>query len=255
MRTLITILMFATVAVAPAVADDLTLDQVLAKHFEAIGGVEAWKAVPSARISGKMVMGGGQMEAPFTIQFKRPGKARMEFTLQGMTGVQATDGESYWMNMPFMGQTGPEAMPADQAQQFKRQAEFESELIDCKDKGSVVELVGKTEVEGTSMYELKLTREDGDVTHLFLDAEYFVPIRLEGKADVQGNEMEFETVIGDYKEVGGLMFAHSMESRPKGSPVAVQTILIENVELGPELPDDLFSMPVAEPAAKVETKE
>ena len=255
MRTLLTILMLAAVAIAPAAADEMTLDQVLAKHYEAIGGVDAWKALSSARISGKMIMGGGQMEAPFVIQFKRPGKARMEFTIQGMTGVQATDGETYWMNMPFMGQTGPEAMADDQAKQFKRQADLESDLIDWQDKGSTVELIGETEVEGTAVYELKLTREGGDETRLFLDAEYFVPIRMDGKADVQGNTKENETTVGDYKVVVGLIFAHSLESRPKGAPVAAQTTIIENVELGPDLADDLFAMPVVEPAAAPEAKE
>lgn len=239
--------LLAALLVPPATAaDDLDLDTLLDRHFEAIGGKEAWKNVESAEIRGKMILSGGQMEAPFSLRIKRPGKARLEFTLQGMTGVQATDGETYWMVMPFMGQTGPERMADDQAKQFARQAEFDSELIDWKDKGHTVELIGPTEIDGTPVYEILLTRADGDEQRIFLDAEYYVPIRMRSVADAQGMTLEVDTDIGDYKQVGDLLMAHSMESFAKGSDVPMQTVIVESVEFDVDLGDDLFAMPEAE---------
>ena len=100
-------------------AADMTLDEVLAANFEALGGEDKLRAVDSVRMSGTRNMAG--TEAPFTIKMKRPGKIRMEFTMQGMTGVQAYDGETAWMVMPFMGRTDPEEIPADQAKNIAKQ--------------------------------------------------------------------------------------------------------------------------------------
>ena len=73
---------------------DLTVDQILAKHYEAIGGKAAWKNVQAIKQTGKMSMAG--MEAPFTLYNKRPNKLRIEFEIQGMKGMQVFDGTDGW---------------------------------------------------------------------------------------------------------------------------------------------------------------
>jgi len=69
---------------------------------------------------------------------------------------------------------------------------------------------------------------------------------------MQGNEVEFETILSDYKEVDGMMFPHSIESRPKGSPEG-QVITIELIELGVDVSDEMFAMPEVAPAAATGT--
>ncbi len=218
-----------------------TLDEVLAKHYEARGGLEKITAVSSARITGTMSMGGG-MEAPFIWQWKRPNKLRLEFTVQGVTGVQAYDGQTGWMIMPFLGSSDPEKMPGDQLADLREQADFEGELVNWKAKGHQVELLGREKVEGTDAFKLKVVKSNGDVTFVYLDAEYFLEIKGEGKRTLRGQELEFESSIGDYKEVGGLMIPHSMSSRAKGAPVG-QTVTFTKVELDVPLDDSLFAMP------------
>ena len=75
-----------------------------------------------------------------------------------------------------------------------------------------------------------VTKENGDAVTVYLDAEYYVEFKSVEKREVQGNEMEIATVIGDYKEVGGLMFAHSMEVAMGGTHAA-QVITFDKVEL------------------------
>lgn len=222
-------------------AADMTLDELLAAHFEALGGEDNLKAVETAKFTGNMAMGPG-MEVPFSMIFARPLKMRLEFTMQGMTAIQAYDGEIAWSVMPFMGQTEPEIMADDQAKNIKEQADFDGPLMDWKEKGNQVELIGLEETDGTEAYKLKVTMANGDVRHHFLDSEYFITIKQDGKTTVQGNEVEFETILSDYKEVGGLMFPHSIESKPKGAP-AGQVITIELVEVDIEVGDDAFVMP------------
>ncbi|HSO22618.1 MAG TPA: hypothetical protein VLT81_06905 [Chondromyces sp.] len=228
---------------APVLAQ--TVDEIVQKNLEAKGGEEAWMAVETARIAGTMRMGGsaaGAVEAPFTIEFKRPDKVRVEFTMQGMTAVQAYDGSVGWSVMPFLGKTEPEEMAEDQLKQIKDQAELEGPLVNFKAKGHTVELVGEEEVDGTRAYKLKVTKANGDVDFLFLDAEYFVEFKTEAPRELLGNEVEISTVIGDYKEVDGLLFPHSMEIAYGGGP-ANQVLTITDVELGVDIPESRFVMP------------
>jgi len=234
----------AVVAVlaAPAQAQDLTLDEVLNNYYEAIGGLDAWQSVESIKMTGKMMMGGMGIEAPFTVMSKRPNKARIEFVFQGMTGIQAYDGETAWQVMPFTGSTDPEEIPDDDAEDLWDQADVDGPLVGWEESGHTVELVGMEETEGTQAYKLKVTLNSGSVQYYFLDAEYFIPIRMEGVREQQGRTVEFETIVSDYKEVDGLMIAHSMEVRPKGAP-AGQAVTMDLIELNVEMPDSLFVMP------------
>ena len=218
-----------------------SLDEVLAKYAEARGGIDKIKAVKSVRMTGTMTVGPG-LEAPITMEMKRPKNMRLEFTLQGMTGVQAYDGETAWAIMPFMGKKDPEALPEEQAKMAEEQADFDGVLIDSEAKGHKVELVGKEPVEGTDAYKLKVTLKNGEVRYVYLDAEYFLEIKTEGSRTVRGSQVDFEATIGDYKEVDGLMFAHSIETGAKGAPQR-QKITFSAIELNPDIDDSRFKMP------------
>ena len=242
LATLATVIVLA----APAAAQDLTLDQILAKHYEAIGGLDNWKALQSMRATGHITLMPGT-DAPFTVEVKRPHKVRMQFTFQGMTGVQGYDGTTAWMIMPFMGKPDPEEMPAEMSKDVIEQGDIDGALVNYKEDGDQVELVGMTETEGTKVYQLKVTHKNGDVEQYYLDAEYFVPIKVEGSREVQGSVVDYETILSDYKDVGGLMMPHSIDARPKGATQG-QTITLDTIEINVPLADSLFVMPKASPA-------
>jgi outer membrane lipoprotein-sorting protein len=228
------------VAASPAGAQ--TVDELIAKNLEARGGLDKLKAVKTLRLSGKMTMGPG-MEAPVILELKRPNSVRMEFTFQGMTGVQAYDGASGWMITPFGGKTDPEPMSPEDARDAEEQSDLDGPLVDYKSKGHTVELVGKEKVEGSDAYKLKVTLKNGTVNYTYLDADSYLTIREESRRTVRGSEVEVESTIGDYKDVGGgLLMPHSIENGTKGQPQK-QNILVEKVELNPPLDDARFKMP------------
>ena len=235
-------------SVPNASADDLTsVDDIIAKMIESLGGRKAMDNIKTLRVDGKMVMGDGPMEAPLHFEYKLPANFRMEFTFQGMTGIQAYDGETGWLLMPFMGKTDPEKMPPEQVKQIADQADLHGPLVDYKKKGHKVELIGKEEDEGSEVYKLKVTKKNGDVETHFLDAEYLIPLKTKSMFDFQGTKMEVEVAFGDYKEVEGLMIAHSIETR---SDIMNQTFTFEKVEVNVDLPDERFKMPKVEKKAE-----
>ena len=232
-------------------AAEPTVDEILAKNAAARGGLEKLAAVKSMRLNGKLAVAG--MEAPFTMTKKRPEMVRMEFTIQGMTGIQAFDGSTGWTVMPFMGKKDPEALPADMLKELKEQADFDGPFIDYAKKGNKVELLGKADVEGSPAYKLKLTTKDGSDTTVYVDAETFLEVKIEAKRTIQGQEIESETTLGNYQDVEGLLIPFSIDIKPKGVP-AGQTITLDKVEVNPTLEDASFKMP-AKPAAAEAVKQ
>ncbi len=156
--------------------------------------------------------------------------------------------------MPFGGKTAPEPMSADEIKQVKEQADIDGPLVDYKEKGTTVELVGKESVEGADAYNLKLTNKDGDVRNMYIDAEHFLPIKEVMRRSVQGNDMEMEISVGDYKDVGGLKFPHSMDTKVKGMPQG-QSMLITKIELNPTIEASRFKMPEAKKPAEKKPEE
>lgn len=229
---------------AGASAQDATLEEVLQAHYETIGGLEAWQDVESMKATGTMVVGGGQIEAPFVMYAKRPRMQRVEFTVQGMTGIQAFDGEQAWMLMPFMGQTEPEVMPEDQARQMREEADIDGPLIGYEEEGIELELMGTEDVDGTPAYKIRVTMPSGQERFYYLDAEYYLPIKVEGEREQGEQTVAFETILGDYKETeDGLVMAYSIENRIPGMPQGGQMMVLDEVEVDVEMADSLFTMP------------
>lgn len=225
-------------------------DDVIAKYVAARGGLDKIKALNTMRMSGKMSM--GPMEAPILMIMKRPDQVRLEFTVQGLTGIRVYDAGSGWAVMPFMGKKDAEPIPADELKELQDQADIDGPLVDYKAKGHKVELLGKDKVEGTDAYKLRLTRKNGDVDTIYLDADSYLEIKEEGKRTIRGSEQEFDTSIGDYRSVEGLMFPFALDSGSKGSQER-QKITIDKVELNVPVEADTFKMPPPSPPAPATT--
>jgi hypothetical protein len=249
-----TLTLVASLASLAAAAE--TADEIIAKNLAARGGVEKIKAVKSMRMTGKMTA--GPQEFPFVMTNKRPNRQRIEFTVQGLTGVRAYDGTQGWALMPFFGKKDPEAVPDEENKMMAEGADIDGALVDYKAKGHTVELIGKEKYEGTDAYKLKITLKSGEVRYYYIDAESFLEIASEGKRKMRGSEAEFVTTIGDYKDVNGLMVPYSIETGVKaaaGTPAAAmkQVMTVEKVEIDVDLPDSLFALPAGtKPAAKPE---
>jgi outer membrane lipoprotein-sorting protein len=229
----------AVLAAAAGLAQ--TVEEIVAKNVAARGGMEKIRGVQSLRMTGTMELGDERM--PTALELKRPGKSRWEFTLDGQTAVQAFDGTTGWMFMPFAGQTEPQKMPAEELEDIKAQADIDGPLIDAKAKGNTIELVGKETVHGREAWKLKVTRSGGVSRFVFLDAATHLQTSTLTTRTVDGNTVEIESVIGDYRPVDGLMLPHSFEATAKGIPQK-QALKFEKIEVNVPIDDARFRMPV-----------
>jgi hypothetical protein len=220
-----------------------TADEIVAKYVKTVGGMEKIAAVKSIRRTGKFI-GGGGFEAAVTEEKKRPNFIRQEFTIQGMTGVTAYDGKNGWKIEPWQGKKDAEPLGEEEMKTIIEDSDFDGPLVNYAAKGNKVEYVGMEPVEGTDAYKLKLTLKSGDVLHYYMDTDYYVPIKIETKRFVRGEEREYESSLGDYKEVAGWYLPHSMEMNAKGSSFK-QKINIEKVQVNVPIDDSRFREPAA----------
>jgi len=220
-------------------AQEMSLDSVLAKYYQA-AGIEKIKEWKTLTMTGKTSAQG--MEFPITVIMKRPGKLRTEVEVQGNKMLQVLNGENGWNVTPWSGSTDPQDMTQDEVKVMKEQTDFEGPLYQWKEKGHKAELIGKEEIEGSSVYKIKITKADGNIETYFIDAESFVPIKITSITKYQGNETEGETNPGNYKEVNGVMMPFSMENKFKGQTVS--NVIVDKYEVNNEVDDNLFVKPV-----------
>jgi len=229
----------AAVFALPAVAQ--TVDEIIAKSIEARGGEAKLRAVKTIRLTGRVEIAPG-MAAPTTMVIKRPEMVRMEFSLQGMTAIQAFDGKDGWSVMPFQGKKDAEPMAADDVKEFREQADLDGPLMDYKTKGNTVEYLGKDKVEGSDAYKLKVTKKNGNVETMFIDADTGLEVKNTRKTKIQGNEQEVESTFSDFRNVDGLILPFSIETGAASSPQK-QKIIVDKIEVNPEVADGQFHMP------------
>ena len=240
MRKLLLALVTLALFAAPSAAQ--TVDEIVAHYIKTIGGMEKIQAVSSLRRSGKFT-GGGGFEAAVVQENKRGSRVREEFSLQGMTGINAYDGKTGWKIEPWGGKKDPEALGEGEMKSILEDSDFDGPLVNYRQKGNKVEFVGMDQVEGTDTFKLKVTVANGDVYFYYLDTDYYVPIKIDTKRMIRGAEREYETALADYKEVAGWYLPHSVETNAKGSQDKSK-VVYEKIEANVAIDDGRFQMPV-----------
>ena len=237
-RVLVSIASLALFAM-PASAQ--TVDEIIAHYIKTIGGMEKIQAVTTLRRSGKY-NGGGGFEAVVLQENKRGTLVREEFSLQGMTGIDAYDGKTGWKIEPWNGKKDPESMGEEELKSILEDSDFDGPLVNYKQKGNKVEFVGMDQFEGTDTFKLKVTVKNGDTYFYYLDTDYYVPIKIDTKRVIRGAEREYETALGDYKQVAGWYLPHSIETNTKGSQDRSK-VVYDRIEANVPIDDSRFRMP------------
>ena len=247
MRTVLSVLL--GVVCSTAVLSAQTAEELVAKNLDAKGGIQKIKSIKSYKTTAKFQQGG--FTAQVTTEAKAPDDIREMATIQGMTKVQAYNGQIGWQLSPFQGRRDPEMLGEDDLRDISEDADFYGPLVDYKEKGNAIEYLGHDTVDGDDVYRLKVTLKNGDIIYYYLDPDTYIEIRTERQQFIRGSIRETQTDLGSYKQVNGVFFPFSIQSGPKGRPDQMWTITVEKMEANVQIPDSEFNMPGAPAAPKL----
>ena len=276
-------LVLAAATPAPA---GLSAAQIVDKNVAARGGLQAWRAVQTLSLQGKMGAGGNQRAAlpvpvpkskefvntiprrpaeeaqlPFLMEMKRPRKVRLELQVHGQTSVQVYDGTNGWKLRLFLNRHDFEPYSEEELKVASQQEDLDGPLVDYAAKGSRVELDGTEKVEGRDTYKIKVAEKNGHTFHVWIDAKTFLEAKIEGQPRrLDGVEHPVEVYYRDYRTVDGLEIPFVLETRVlsvgvnalrlRDTPVPPEKIVIDKVVVNPKMEEKLFSKMEVPAAAK-----
>jgi hypothetical protein len=242
MRTILPTVVLMALLPGALRAEAPSVDQVLAKHIAARGGYARIKAIQSVKSTGRLEL--GPMVLSISIENPR-GSFRSDTSYQGLTKIEVFDGTQGWVLDPFAGD-GPAAkaqpMTPAQLKQAALQMDFDSPLVDAPAKGHRISLEGKARVGSAEAYVVRVDLATGNVLRSYLDTTTFMEIKVTNMAVNEGQEIEVEALLSDYRPVAGVMLPFVLEIRPKGQPQGMK-MTFDKVEANLPMEPARFKMP------------
>lgn len=258
----------ALAADRPTSGTSLSAADIVAKNVLARGGLQAWRAVQTLSLTGKLEAGGNnqptlpvpgvkpgrratpemppprpaeQAQLPFVMLLKRPRKMRLEIEFNGQTAIQVYDGANGWKLRPFLNRHDVESYTTEELKAASLQADLDGPLVDYAAKGTQIEVEGMEKVENRDTYKLKLTLKGGQVQHVWVDSQTFLEVKVEGTPRrLDGKYHDVATYLRDYRTVDGLKVPFVLETAVSGVK-QTEKIEIESVLVGPKLDDSRFA--------------
>ena len=262
---------------------NLSAADIVSKNIAARGGLQAWRAVQTISMEGKLGAGGNQrapipmpmpgkgdaklqvparpkeeVQLPFVMKMERPRKVRFELQFKGQTAVQVFDGANGWKLRPFLNRKEVEPFTPDELKVASLQPDLDGPLVDYAAKGTQIDLDGIEKVEDRDAYKLKLTTKSGQTLHVWIDAQTFLETKIEGQPRrLDGKVHPVEIYYRDYRVVSGLQVPFTLETKVlpvesgakvREAPVPSEKIVIEKVVVNPKLDASLFVKPSVDSA-------
>lgn len=213
-----------------------TVDEIVAKHVEAMGGAEKLKTVNT--IVTERVIAVQGMEIPNKSVIVVGKSLRSESTVMGNAMVQVLHGEKGWKIMPSMlgGSGEPEDMSAEEIKPLFGQLDPFGALYNYQEKGNKLELLGKEKVDKKDMFHFKITTKEGVSMDEYLDASTYLVYKV--SSNVGGQEGEL--VFSGYEVIDGIKMANTIDiTGPMGAFAMVTNKTVIN---GP-VDEQIFAKP------------
>jgi len=193
---------------APQAGNAPSVDQILDRYVQAVGGKEAIQKVTSRDMKGTLDNSDDGTTSPAEVFTKAPNKY-LEVVKLGDAGeaLQGWNGETGWGKDPDSG-----LHDTEKAEQIaaKRDYDFYRE-IRLKDLFPKMALSGKTKVDDRDAYIIEATSPDGATEKWYFDAESGLLVRRDfERVTIDDGIVLYEMDYDDYKDVDGLKLPHTV---------------------------------------------
>jgi len=216
-----------------------TLKKILERHYQAIGGPEAWQAVNTIKFAGSMYT----KEATFKTAavYKRPDLCRLDFQAGNLYFMESYDGKIPWQMNPGT-RTGATILKGKRAKEMIDTCDFEGPLVNHEPKGHKIKYIGTEKIGDKSGYVLEVKFKTGNTDRYYLDTETYLPFMVKGSTTIQDQVVDTTIDISEYIEIGDIRIPFTYKFIVEGNP-SPETLKIKTVELNPEIDDNIFKLP------------
>ncbi len=189
-----------------AIPAGVTGQTIITDYLNAIGGTTKIAALKDVQTSAVMKSRGPE----FVINtFQKGGdKFAMQMTMNGQEVTkQIFDGKA-GIEYGMGGATRP--LEGTELEDIREQASFVKEA-NYLAKGYTLTVKGVEEINGSNALILEVKRPDGETTTEYYDMKSSLKVReVRVESGPDGEATTVTTDLGDYKEVGGVLFPHTM---------------------------------------------
>lgn len=207
-----------------------SVDDLLSKYHEAMGGFEANRKVTTRRIEGTFAFLGSVQPAKLTVVQKAPDLGLTTIESDNTTALEGFDGKVLWKSNPAEGTV---EIQGEEEQQRVKDYHF-YKYLDLKADYKSLTLKGQELVKGTPYHVLEATQEDGTSETLCFNVSTH---RLEL---VRRPGLNIE--MSNYRKVDGISYpAKTVVSSPDG--MELMTVTFDKIEQGIEVDDSIFRKP------------
>ncbi len=212
-----------------------TVDEIVAKNIEAMGGAAKIATLTSVKKTGTMSAQG--QEFPVTITIDHMKGFRMDLEIMGTSNYQIITPTKSSMFFPIQQMSEPKAGTDEEVKEQQSALDVQSALYNYKERGTTIELVGNDKVDGADAYKLKVDRKDGKSAFYLIDKKTNRVVKTISKGKgPDGVEQDVETPYGDYKQnADGYWFAYTTAFQ--GGMVAVT---YEKIETNIKVDESIF---------------
>jgi tetratricopeptide (TPR) repeat protein len=212
-----------------------SVDEVLARYVEALGGEKAITAVTTRVVKGTVDVAGMSRGGTYESYQQAPNKLYIVLEAHPFgLNKSGYNGRLAWT----WSQTGTQILKsAADVAQFDREADFYLP-VGIKKKYAKVTLAGTSQIGYRAVYVIELQPAGGDVERLYLDVKTYLPVRL-NKVQRFGNlSMPVEIYLDDWRSVDGIRLPFSIsQSASKLSMSFTITEIRHNVPIDAKLFD------------------
>jgi tetratricopeptide (TPR) repeat protein len=183
-----------------------TVDELLAKYVEAVGGAAAWKATTSRIVSGTVDVVGKMRGGKFETYAQAPNKILTMIDTQqmGVTKI-GFNGRNGWSRTA----AGVHTLKGPELAALQREINFYGALA-LKSDFPKITLAGKSKIGYREVFVLDLQPAAGPVVRMYFDAQTYLPVRVNTLALLGPIALPVEIYLDDWREVDGIKYPFSM---------------------------------------------
>ena len=222
----------------PKAAEQLpSVDQILNRYVQAIGGKVAIERLTSLILTGTMEVQAAGISGKAELIARAPNKYVLKVDIEGVgTFTQAFDGTAGWAQDPI---NGLRDISGVELAQLKREADLHHQTH-MKELYTKLAVKGKEKVGTSETYVIEATPPEGGTEKLYFDTQSGLLVRTDAVARSPQGEIPAEVYIEDYKEVSGVKIAVTVR---QVTPVLTSTIKFTNIKPNVEIDQSRFSKP------------